>query len=90
MLRRQQSVSSRNEPTKLLTLPNTFVIHTNAFISNQEFLGQGSFGFVTMVWKKEGVMQGALFALKSLSKLGVVEGGQVQHIKDEKTVSVPS
>lgn len=53
----------------------------------QEFLGQGSFGFVTMVRKKEGAMEGALFALKSLSKLGVVEGGQVQHIKDEKSVS---
>eukprot|EP00903_Cladosiphon_okamuranus_P016069 g14834.t1 len=51
-----------------------------------EFLGQGSFGFVTMVRKKEGVMEGCLFALKSLSKLGVVEGGQVQHIKDEKSV----
>lgn len=56
--------------------------------SIQEFLGQGSFGFVTMVRKKEGVMEGCLFALKSLSKLGVVEGGQVQHIKDEKSVRV--
>lgn len=54
----------------------------------QEFLGQGSFGFVTIVRKKEGVMEGCLFALKSLSKQGVVEGGQVQHIKDEKSVSV--
>lgn len=55
----------------------------------QAFLGQGSFGFVTMVCKKEGAMEGDLFALKSLSKLGVVEGGQVQHIKDEKSVSYP-
>ena len=54
----------------------------------QEFLGQGSFGFVTMVRKKEGAMEGAFFALKSLSKRGVVEGGQVQHIKDEKSVSL--
>lgn len=53
----------------------------------QEFLGQGSFGFVTVVRKKQGVMHGSFFALKSLSKRGVVEGGQVQHIKDEKTVS---
>ncbi|CAM9133998.1 unnamed protein product [Ectocarpus fasciculatus] len=51
-----------------------------------EFLGQGSFGFVTVVRKKQGVMKGNFFALKSLSKRGVVEGGQVQHIKDEKTV----
>ncbi|CAM9614196.1 unnamed protein product [Ectocarpus sp. 6 AP-2014] len=51
-----------------------------------EFLGQGSFGFVTVVRKKQGVMHGNFFALKSLSKRGVVEGGQVQHIKDEKTV----
>lgn len=56
--------------------------------SMQEFLGQGSFGFVTMVRKKVGAMEGCLFALKSLSKLGVVEGGQVQHIKDEKSVGV--
>lgn len=55
--------------------------------SKQEFLGQGSFGFVTIVRKKEGIMEGTLFALKSLSKLGVVEGGQVQHVKDEKAVS---
>lgn len=39
-----------------------------------------------MVRKKEGAMEGALFALKSLSKLAIVEGGQLQHIKDEKTV----
>lgn len=52
----------------------------------QEFLGQGSFGHVTMVRKKEGVMGGALFALKSLSKDAVVEGGQVHHLKDEKHV----
>lgn len=52
----------------------------------QEFLGQGSFGHVTMVRKHEGVMEGVLFALKSLSKHAVVEGGQVQHIKDEKAV----
>lgn len=32
-------------------------------------------------------MKGTFFALKSLSKRGVMEGGQVQHIKDEKTVS---
>lgn len=50
-------------------------------------MGQGSFGFVTMVRKKEGAMDGEFFALKSLSKLAVVEGGQVQHIKDEKSVS---
>lgn len=56
--------------------------------SVQDFLGQGSFGFVTMVRKKEGAMEGCLFALKSLSKLAVVEGGQVQHIKDEKSVRV--
>lgn len=45
---------------------------------------------MTMVRKKEGAMEGCLFALKSLSKLGVVEGGQVQHIKDEKSVRLAS
>lgn len=45
---------------------------------------------MTMVRKKAGAMEDALFALKSLSKLGVVEGGQVQHIKDEKSVSIRS
>ncbi|CAM9686781.1 unnamed protein product, partial [Sphacelaria rigidula] len=50
------------------------------------FLGQGSFGYVTMVLKKEKAMEGTCFALKSLSKKAVVDGGQVQHIKDEKAV----
>lgn len=50
------------------------------------FLGQGSFGHVTMVRKRDKAMEGVCFALKSLSKKAVMEGGQVQHIKDEKTV----
>lgn len=41
-----------------------------------------------MVRKKDNAMEGTCFALKSLSKQAVVEGGQVQHIKDEKTVRV--
>lgn len=63
-------------------LRRTYVVYA----LTQEFLGQGSFGHVTMVRKKEGVMGGALFALKSLSKEAVVEGGQVHHLKDEKNV----
>lgn len=54
--------------------------------SRKDFLGQGSFGYVTMVRKKKGIMEGVMFALKSLSKRAVVEAGQVQHIKDEKKV----
>lgn len=41
-----------------------------------------------MVCKKDKAMEGTCFALKSLSKQAVVEGGQVQHIKDEKAVRV--
>lgn len=39
-----------------------------------------------MVLKKDKAMEGTCFALKSLSKKAVVDGGQLQHIKDEKAV----
>lgn len=44
---------------------------------------------MSMVRKTGGAMEGGLFALKSLSKQAVVEGSQVQHIKDEKKVEGP-
>ncbi|CAM9132557.1 unnamed protein product, partial [Scytosiphon promiscuus] len=78
----RQSLAA-NPGTSLALKHEKLTVHS---FEQMAFLGQGSFGFVTMVRKKEGIMEGSSFALKSLSKLGVVEGGQVQHIKDEKAV----
>lgn len=66
------------------TASTTVSAHTHKM--PQGFLGQGSFGCVTVVRKKDGIQEGETFALKSLSKLAVVECGQVQHIKNEKGV----
>mmetsp|Transcript_6066 Transcript_6066/g.7883 ORF Transcript_6066/g.7883 Transcript_6066/m.7883 type:complete len:892 (-) Transcript_6066:122-2797(-) len=49
-----------------------------------DFLGRGSFGWVTLVKKKEEPMKGTTFALKALNKAGMVEHDQVQHVIDER------
>lgn len=58
------------------------ILTADSFIF-QAFLGQGSFGHVTLVKKKDGAMAGERFALKVLNKQAIVDGGQLSHIKGE-------
>jgi cGMP-dependent protein kinase len=47
-------------------------------------LGSGSFGTVTLAEYRDGSPTPKAYALKSLSKAGIVETGQVRHIVDER------
>lgn len=80
------SLSQAHAVVQCLNYANQSRPAVNIVIVVQAFLGQGSFGYVVMVKKREKPMQGRRFALKSLSKHAVVDGKQVDHVLDEKAV----
>lgn len=47
-------------------------------------LGSGSFGIVTLAEYRDGSGPAETFALKSLSKVAVIETGQLRHVLDER------
>jgi serine/threonine protein kinase len=49
-------------------------------------VGQGAFGKVMLVRKKEGVSAGQIYAMKVLKKSVVAAKGQVEHTKSERSI----
>lgn len=60
------------------------------FAARQGFLGEGTFGRVASVRKREGVLAGTLFAIKYIGKQLLATRGYVRRVLDEKKVQYSS
>jgi len=79
----QAKSQSKAEVTKTVVKELSF---DSTKFKSKYVLGSGSFGVVTLAEYKNADKTTTLYALKSLSKLAVIETGQLRHVIDERKI----
>jgi len=85
------SHSMRLSPEEDKTPPPQLLLPSKKKVGLEDFsirnvIGQGSFGKVLLVTKKEAPQKGKVFAMKVLNKSTVIARNEVEHTKSEKSI----